>query len=287
MKKLKHSKYRNTGILFELLSRQLTKDTLSNELNSPAIGIIKEFFGKNTAIKKELDLYRALDSSQKLKDGTQAYKLVEAVTSMRAKLSETTLARQKYNLIKAIKKHYLLEEFFSFKVSNYRVLASAYKLFEHKASDNPVEYVNAQSTIKEHLSRKPLLKEEIKNPVLENYNKESRDTQKLAYLMSVDKFNEKYKGLSEGQKSLLHQYIYNQDNSTGLRDFMLKESSVMKKKLKKLVSRVDVQSPTKLKLDEVLITLDRYSNVKKFNDSHVTAMMRFYDLEAELGKLEA
>ena len=39
--KIKHSKYKNTGILFELLVRQITADTLKGG-DSPAIDILKE-----------------------------------------------------------------------------------------------------------------------------------------------------------------------------------------------------------------------------------------------------
>ena len=53
----KHSKVKNTGILFELLVRQITSDTLNNVSQPPAVAIIKEHFNKNTALRKELYLY--------------------------------------------------------------------------------------------------------------------------------------------------------------------------------------------------------------------------------------
>ena len=48
--KIKHSKYKNTGILFELLVRQITADTLKG-VDSPAINLLKENF-----VKSELEL---------------------------------------------------------------------------------------------------------------------------------------------------------------------------------------------------------------------------------------
>ena len=59
-KNIKHSKVKNTGVLFELLVRQITTDTLNGVENSPALKIVKEFFGKNTALKKEVEELREL-----------------------------------------------------------------------------------------------------------------------------------------------------------------------------------------------------------------------------------
>ena len=59
MKKLKHSKYKNTGILFEMLVRKLTSETLTSD-KSITIDIIKKYFGRNTELSKELQLYNAL-----------------------------------------------------------------------------------------------------------------------------------------------------------------------------------------------------------------------------------
>ena len=48
---IKHSKYKNTGILFELLVRQITADTLSGK-DSKATNILKKYFVK-TELGKE------------------------------------------------------------------------------------------------------------------------------------------------------------------------------------------------------------------------------------------
>ena len=79
----KHSKYKNTGILFELLVRQVTNDTLSGIKTSPAIGIIREFFKKNTTLKRELGLYQTL-LNEKFSTETKANKFIDAVLKERA-----------------------------------------------------------------------------------------------------------------------------------------------------------------------------------------------------------
>ena len=55
---IKHSKYKNAGVLFELLVRQITTDTL-NGTDSKASGILKEYFVK-TELGREYKLYETL-----------------------------------------------------------------------------------------------------------------------------------------------------------------------------------------------------------------------------------
>ena len=60
MKNKKHSKYKNTGILFELLVRQVASDTVNGIDSSPALKIMKEFFRTNKELSRELQLYTSL-----------------------------------------------------------------------------------------------------------------------------------------------------------------------------------------------------------------------------------
>ena len=59
MKKIKHSKFKNTGMLFELLTRQITSEIISGK-ESPSTQILKKFFNKNTELFKEYGLYKTL-----------------------------------------------------------------------------------------------------------------------------------------------------------------------------------------------------------------------------------
>jgi hypothetical protein len=151
MKSLKHSKFKNTGVLFELLVRQVASDTLNN-IDSNALPLIKKYFAKSTELAKELNLYQTLVKEQFVKE-EKASALIDAVVSARKSLNNSILNRQKYALIKEIKNNYVLEDFFKSKVNNYKVLASAYKLFEFTAADSPLEIVNNKYTLVEHLTR--------------------------------------------------------------------------------------------------------------------------------------
>jgi hypothetical protein len=60
MKNIKHSKFKNTGFIFELLVRQITSEIMSGNTNSKAEKILKEFFSSKKELSKELKLYQYL-----------------------------------------------------------------------------------------------------------------------------------------------------------------------------------------------------------------------------------
>ena len=89
MKKLKHSKYRNTGILFELLVRKLTSETMTSD-KSLTIDIIKKYFGQNTELAKELQLYNNLVKEQ-YKSEAYALEFIRNVKDAHTKLNQSVL----------------------------------------------------------------------------------------------------------------------------------------------------------------------------------------------------
>ena len=204
MKNLKHSKFKNTGVLFELLVRQVASDTLNNS-DSKAIPLIKKYFAKSTELAKELNLYQTL-VKEKFSKEEKANSLIEAVLVAKSQLNQTILNRQKYNLIKEIKNNYVLEDFFKSKVNNYKTLAAIFKMFEYTIADNPVESVNNRYTLIEHITRNEVKKTNELNE-MSAFVKQDKEVRLLSYKILVDKFNEKYSDLNEGQKNLLRQYI--------------------------------------------------------------------------------
>ena len=100
--KIKHSKYKNTGILFELLTRQLTSDTTAGS-QSKSLGFLKKHFNSKTELLKEYKIYHTL-STKKLKKDSQATILIEELIKTHTNLNKSKLRREKYNLIKENKK---------------------------------------------------------------------------------------------------------------------------------------------------------------------------------------
>jgi len=281
MKILKHSKFKNTGVLFELLVRQVTSDTLNNS-DSKAIPLIKKYFAKSTELAKEFNLYQTLIKEKFTKE-EKANHLIEAVLLAKYQLNQAALNRQKYNLIKEIKNNYVLEDFFKSKVNNYKALAAIYKMFEYTIADHPTESVNNRYTIVEHITRKDATKSAIKNEMSE-FIKQDKDVRLLSYKILVDKFNEKYYDLNEGQKSILRNYINAVSEGTELKSFIIKEVNKLQTSLKTLTSKVD-DKVVKIKLTEVTNLLNEISVAKSIKDTHILSLLRYHELIKELKKV--
>lgn len=280
MKKLKHSKFKNTGILFEMLVRQIAADTLNNK-KSKSIDLIKKYFNKSTELSKELELYQTL-MKEKFNTDIKATHLVEAVVDTQKKLNKSVLNRQKYNLIKDIQKNYVLEEFFKSNVNNYKELASIYKLFEYQLADSPSEIVRTKHTIVEHITSKDKpKKEEVQ---LNEFAAQEKDIRLLSYKILVDKFNDKYSSLNTSQKNVLREYINNVNDTVALSTFVQTEVPKIQTAIKKQLTKID-DKVTKIKLNETVSLLNKMKTVKTVKDNHILSMLRYYELIKELKKL--
>ena len=276
MKKIKHSKFKNTAMLFELLTRQITSDIISSN-ESVAIQILKKYFNKNTELIKEYKLYKTL-CDEKLKSDTKANMLIEAVLKARRGLNKNKLQNEKYELIKAIKENFDIDSFFQTKVQNYKLLASVYKVFEYNELENPVEITKSRITILENITSRQ------KNSVITEdvaIAQEPKEVRLLAYKYLVEKFNTKYSNLSESQKVLLREYIENVSNTNNLKSLVQTEAVTIKRLFTKNMHRVKDKS-LKIKLQEVAGLLDEYENIKKVEENHISALLRYYSLIDDL-----
>ena len=276
----KHNKIKNTGILFELLTRQITVDVMNDSKNSPSIKILKEFFNSKTQLGKEYELYKVL-LEKKYSKSEQATILIEAVIKNRRKLSNSRLKNEKYNLIKTIKESYDATDFFNTRIPNYKILASIYNLFELESTKlklGPVEETDSMITIHENINKRDGSHIKIKK---DNFISEDKDLRLLTYQLLVDKFNEKYSTLNENQKNLLREYINNLSNTNSLREFIDAEVTKVKSILSKHLNKVD-DKITKIKLTEAITDTDTATGGNHVKDSHVVSLMRYYELIKEL-----
>ena len=283
--KTKHSKIRNTGILFELLTRQITVDVLNNNKKAEAANILKSFFNKKTQLGKEYDLYRVL-TTENYKSESKANHLVDAVIKAHQKLNSSSLKREKYNLIKEIKKNYDVNDFFMARISNYKVSASIYKLFEDKNTESPADKTQNRFTIVEHITRKNISNKTNEKKLVEGYKKQEKDLRLLAYGILVEKFNKKYKNLSDSQKKLLKEYINNISTTNSLKEFIESETVRVKKKLQSILPTVD-DKVTKIKLNEAVNQADTLMKGRIVEDKQVVTLMRYYELVKELKNVKA
>jgi|TARA_B100001996_G_scaffold379118_1_gene364333 hypothetical protein len=283
---VKHNKIKNTAILYELLSRQITVDVINDSKKPKSVKIFKEFFNKNTELGKEYELYQVL-LEKKYKNNAHAATLVEAVIKSRRKLSNRRLNNEKYNLIKTIKENYDIKEFFNTRIPNFKIMASIYKVFgvETGREDfGPVQKTDSVITITEHIVQ-TITKKDKKVQIVEEFEGEEKDLRLLSYQLLVDKFNKKYKSLNESQKNLLKQYINNVSNTNSLKEFIDNEVVKIKRALTKLLPTVNDEI-TKIKLTEAISHTDSATRGKVVRDKHVVALMRYYELIKELRDVE-
>lgn len=291
MKKLKHSKYKNAGILFELLVRQVTADILNGQEDSKANNILRRYFSESTELGQENRLYRII-MEEKAKDATSADRLLETIIRTRKKLDEKTLNLQKYNLIKEISQNYPIEDFLKGSISNYKLLASIYKVFEESVNTvvcDPREIYKARSCIVESIaaSKNPtrLVSEEEKRDLVKVYQQQNEDVRLLAYKLLVDSFNEKYKGLDDKQKNLIREYINNISNTNSLRQYINNEVPIVRAELSELKKKID-NDVVRIKLDETLNQLDKITKGTLVKENQIMALMLSYELVKELKNLK-
>ena len=278
--KPKHSKYKNTGILFELLTRQITSETISND-NPKATGILKKFFSNNSTLLKEYQIYHALLNKKFNKEANAAV-LLETLVNAHSKLNKSALRRERYNLVREIKNVYNLEDFFKAKINNYKVYASVYNLLENNSS-NPLHVVNSKVIILEHITEKGLPNKPKKDMVMEEYEKFDKETRALTYKMLMEKFNEKYAGLNKNQKTLLKEYVYNISNSPKLKRFINEEINNVRAEIKELSKKTD--KVTQIKLNEVVSLIKPLCKKSSVHDDNVVNLLNYYELVNELKSL--
>jgi len=284
MKKIKHSKFKNTGFLFELLVRQITSEVMSSS-KSVAEKLLKEHFNSKQELSKELKLYQYL-INEKYNSESKAEQFINTILEARKKIDEKKLTKEKYNLIKEIKETYNLDEFIKSPISNYKTLASIYKIFETVINNEeyePTDIVSARFTIAENIINSSIQNKDIKikDAVLEEYRKQDDDLRAVSYKLLVESFNNKYSNLTNDQKGLLREYINNINNTGKLNEYVSTEVTKLVEGLKEVGSKIS-DKVTKIKLAETIANIRKIKSVKKIKEQHLSAMMMTYELLKEL-----
>jgi len=272
---IKHSKFKNTGILFEILVKKITGDTLSGK-NSKAIKIIKEYF-VNTELGKEYKLYETMFKTKNLM-------VLNTILDQSKKLNKSKLKSEKYRLIKELKSVYNLEELFKTKLSDYKAQASLYTLLEIYGTDkptNPNQVVDNKITILEHVSSSKVNTNKIKDTVLDEFKSYDKDLRTLTYHVLLENFNTKYDNLNTKQKLILKEFINSADNGPVLKKFFNKEIVSIKTSLKEHTTKVKDKA-TKIKLleiDRLILEINKRTSVKS---KHLVDLLQYHSLLEEL-----
>jgi hypothetical protein len=274
--KVKHSKYKNTGILFELLTRQLTSDTIAG--NQPkSLSFLKKHFNSKTELLKEYKIYHTL-ATQKYSKDSQASMLIEELMKAHDKLNKSQLRREKYNLIKEIKDTYNVNDFFKAKITDYKVMASIFNLLENNEA-TPLSIVDSKVTLLEHITRKQTSIK--KDNILENFSKQDKNTRLLTYKVILEKFNDKYSELQDNQKTLLKEYVNSVTNSPALKSYINQEIKEVKDLLTKYSKKVEDKAVA-VKLTETKEMIKPLCKKSSVNDDNVINLLNYYELLNEL-----
>jgi hypothetical protein len=279
--KIKHSKYKNTGILFELLVRQITADTLKGG-DSPAINILKEYFVK-TSLGREYKLYESVLKSGTLNEG-KANIVISTILESSKGFNRASLKKQKYNLINEIKKHYDLDVFFGSKIKNYKELAALYTLIEGhntKANNNVNQVIDNKVTILEYLTKQEINSKEVKEDILKEFSTYDKDLRILTYKVLLEKFNSKYDNLSVDQKQILKEFINSVDSTPSLRSFYNSKIQDLKESLN-ILSKNIKDIPTQIKITEIskyLVPLNKTSGV---TNNNLVDLLQYFELVKEI-----
>lgn len=282
--KTKHNKFRNTGLIYELLAKQVVSDTLSGK-DSSALGILKSFYSGNNELVKEFKLYDIILKNKGITK-TKADTVLNTVTEISKRFNHNSLKKIKYNLIKEIKQNYDLDEFFSIKIRDYKTLASIYCLIEASNTDevlDPTSMVNSKLTILEHLTNKTQDENSVKDVVVEEYSKYSKDLKILTYKILLEKYNQKYDDLLTEQKQILREFINSMSSTTKLRNLVNNEVKIIKTRILENINKVD--DITKIKVREIERNILPLSNADKPTDDTLANLMLYYNLVNELERL--
>jgi hypothetical protein len=280
--KVKHSKYKNTGLIFELLVKQVASDTLEG-VESPALKIIKKYFTGKSTLVREFKLYEFISKNRGVSQ-VQADNIVSTILEVARKMDKTLLKNQKYNLIKEIKDSYNVEDFFSMKVADYKPLAATYCLIEAHTVDtlvDPSTLVNNRLTVLEHLTAKKQDKTSVRESLVEEFSKYDKDVRMLTYKILLEKFNGKYTTLLPEQKNLLKEFITSNSSTTKLRALVNEELKNIQKSLSQLETGID-NKVVKIKVNEITKGITLLANTEKVTDDDLVTLMQYYELVKEL-----
>ena len=281
MANIKHNKYKNTGILFELLIRKITAYTMSSQ-DSKAVSLIKKYF-VNTELSKENKLYQSISKSQNISEA-QAESILSTILEINKTLDRNQLAKEKYNLIKEIKANFDIDDFFKAKISNYKLLSSTYTLLEANLTPtkNLDDILSSKMNILEHIAQTNAIT--IPQPTVSEFETLDKGTRALVYKIMLEKFNERFNTLSDDQKDVLKEYINNITNTTNLKKYVDTKFTYLKESLLKLLPIIE-DATIKIKVNETINLINPILESKTVKDDNIVALLQYQELHSELTKI--
>jgi len=249
----KHNKKRNTAILYEFLIRELTKNVVDNNVagKNTVLSLCKEHFKKGTMLRKELDLFNALDETKGLNSDT-ARRLLDRIVEAHAQLDPQKIFGEQSSLLDDMNKRLPKTVFTNF-VPEYKSLASIAQIFSKGTP--PKSKVLLEQALIEKMIIDASIKKEPEMVAIDN----------LTYKTFVNNFNSVYgKSLLPEQKELVTQFVMSfSDNGTGLKIFLNEEIGRLRKVIEESLTLEEIAADTRMvsKTKAVLEKIDSYKTM--------------------------
>ncbi len=281
MKKLKHSKCKNTLFLHTVLIQQAVRDVMqSKKPNSNAYKIFNKYFNKNSLLHQQYKLYKTLYTPPSVIDGNsqRAKEYVQTVIKSYNKLDKNKITMLKYNLIKQIKQHYDIDVMFQMDVDDYKIYASINKLFESQSYQyQPVGVIQNKYLVVQNVATR------TKKNQIQQDKEIKKQTQKQSLEQAVQQFNDKYSMvLNESQKRLVKIYIGGISDSKGLLQSVQKQIDKINTRIDNVLAKSSKNQVLKIKLKQIQNQLSKVKSKKVIKESTIIGLLQIHQLFKEM-----
>ena len=265
--KFNHNKKRNTAFIYETLILEFSKAVMhkKNDRKERIISLLKEYFSKDTLLKKELEIYKSFNGLEDLGD-----KIIEKVIS-EAKKQFLSIDRKKIfdvqtKLISKINKNLGHDAWNNF-ISEYKKIATINQVLSQATT--PKKQVMIEKKLFDNLSHK-----NEKDKLFPNVNG-------LAVKNFVEKFNKEYTDtLSENQRTFLNKYIMSsKDDGMEFKIYLYEEIGRLKNLLREQAEEADKNTSDKLR--KVVDKISNY-NKRRVDKVLITEIIKIQALAEEI-----
>ncbi len=266
---MNHNKKRNTAFLFEILVKEQTKCVLNKQNKKAKFieKIIHKFFGEETVLRKELELYNCLLETN-YNSSELAEKLISYVKQEHQSINEKQLFETQSKLIHLMNRSLGQDVFESF-IPNYKNLATINIIWNKKA---PL----ALKVEMEQIIKESLIKQEKKIELIKE------DVNLLHFRKFMENFNEKYSTLLEEQKELLNKFIlFKFGDEIDFKVYLNRECNRLLEAIESNKEKVKDNKELYENIDKCVDNL-KSSSLKHMDDVFVYSIMKYQELAKEL-----
>ncbi len=280
MSKGSHNKKRNVGIIFEQLTKYMSKAVLEKDYVKARITlrIIRECFKPGSQLYREFRLFNALVKTRVPREAL-ANRILEDARNASRKFDGNKLRHEKSALIKKINHTLDDSNFYNQRIKEYRsyatiqTLLNDWRLREHADIARVVKYEN-------DVINWLLAEGTTSGSVTPDYD--NKDINVLTLKIMNEKFNKKYgESLNEEQKGIIKQYVF----ETSLNDpAKIEKYNTLKKLAVDEIREFALTCKNEVLNEKVGNVIKKIENfqVKRIDDATVSRLLTISSLKQEL-----